>query len=194
MLFLSFGLFLGISLSFIETNHDRRPGIEWLGNPRSITHFQLESEGGTFDKQSLKGQWTIALFGFLHCPDVCPTSLSELARVSERLREMPTKDPVAFVFVSVDPERDSYSEVAQYARFFDANILGVTGSARNLKSFANDLGVQFKVNPGEKNYTVAHSVTFSIVDPNGALSGRFRPGFDLDTLVKDFTNRQADFL
>ena len=79
------------------------------------------------------------------------------------------------------------AEVGQYARLFDDSIRGVTGSVDELLRFAGDLGVQFKVSGQGDDYTVAHSVTYSIIDPNGKLLGRFRPDFDQTNLVQNFT-------
>lgn len=184
---------MGITLALITPEHLKQKtieqqAIEWLDNPRSLANFSLESEVGEFNKQSLMGHWTIVLFGFLHCPDICPTSLSQLATLAARLAEKPIGSNIAFVFVSVDPKRDSIVEIGRYVRYFNSSILGVTGREEQLTQFARGLGIQFKVSPDDEDYTVAHSITFSIIDPKGAFRGRFSPGFDVSSLVKNFTS------
>lgn len=190
-LLLNLGVALGITLAFVTPEPHEQQTIEWLDNPRSLVSFSLESEAGEFNNRSLMGRWTIVLFGFLHCPDICPTSLSQLATLSAILAEKSIDKKVAFVFVSVDPGRDSLVEVGQYVRHFDSSILGVTGSEEQLSQFAKDLGIQFKVSPDDEDYTVAHSITFSIIDPEGVFRGRFRLGFDVSNLVKDFVSKIA---
>jgi protein SCO1/2 len=189
VLLLSLGATLGITLAFISPEPDERQTIEWLETPRSVGSFSLETEPGEFDNQSLVGHWTIVLFGFLHCPDVCPTSLSQLATLARSLDGKSLGQDVVFVFVSVDPGRDSVAEVSQYARYFDSSIRGVTGSAEQLAQFAGDLGIQFEVSADNHDYTVAHSITFSIIDPEGVFRGRFRPGFDASDLVRSLTSK-----
>ncbi|MBL4826153.1 MAG: SCO family protein [Spongiibacteraceae bacterium] len=193
-LLLSLGLALGMTLAFVTPEHleqktIEQQTIEWLDKPRRLVNFSLESEAGAFDKQSLMGHWTIVFFGFLHCPDICPTSLSQLATLAASLAEKPIDKKVAFVFVSVDPERDSLVEISQYVRHFHSSILAVTGSEEQLTQFAKRLGIQFKVSSDNEDYTVAHSITFSIIDPEGVFRGRFSPGFDVSSLVRNFTSK-----
>ena len=86
-LLLAVGVTLGIGLALTAPEPEATQEIEWLDNPRSIGSFQLETDSGGFDRQSLAGRWTIVLFGFLQCPDICPTSMSELAGLTRELRE-----------------------------------------------------------------------------------------------------------
>jgi len=188
-LLLSLGGALGLTLAFIKYKPHEQQTIEWLDNPRSLMDFSLESETGGFNKQSLMGHWTIVLFGFLHCPDICPTSLSQLAAIADSLAEKSIDQKVAFVFVSVDPRRDRIVEVSQYARYFSSSIRGVTGTEKQLAQFANRLGIQFKVSSVNEDYQVAHSTTFSIIGPDGVFRGRFNPEFDVSNLVRNLSSK-----
>ncbi|NAW65564.1 SCO family protein [Photobacterium halotolerans] len=189
-LLLSLSIALGATLAIValELNAQQaktQQAIEWLDNPRSLASFSLESAAGEFTNQSLMGHWTIVLFGFLHCPDICPTSLAQLSRLSAALTENSGKHDVTFVFVSVDPGRDSVAELSQYLQYFDTSILGVTGNEVQLKRFANSLGVRFEVSANKEDYSVAHSIKFSIIDPAGLFRGRFSPEFDTSGLARD---------
>ncbi|NAX45393.1 hypothetical protein CAG70_00010 [Photobacterium halotolerans] len=189
-LLLSLSIALGATLAIVALKlNAQQPktqqAIEWLDNPRSLASFSLESEAGEFTNQSLMGHWTIVLFGFLHCPDICPTSLAQLSRLSAALTENSGKHDVTFVFVSVDPGRDSVAELSQYLQYFDTSILGVTGNEVQLKRFANSLGVRFEVSANKEDYSVAHSIKFSIIDPAGLFRGRFSPEFDTSGLARD---------
>lgn len=185
-LLLSLSIALGATLAIIAPEPRTQQAIEWLDNPRSLASFSLESEAGEFNNQSLMGHWSIVLFGFLHCPDICPTSLAQLSRLSAVLTENPGKHNVAFVFVSVDPTRDSVAELSQYLQYFDASIQGVTGSEAQLTRLANSLGIRFEVSANKEDYSVAHSIKFSIIDPEGVFRGRFSPDFDMPSLIQDF--------
>lgn len=183
---LSLGVGLGVVLAFNAPVPHERPAIEWLESPRLLSDFELQTDGGEFTNRSLEGRWTVVLFGFLHCPDVCPISLSQLAELARNLRASPGSQDVAYIFVSVDPGRDSIAEVSEYARYFDPSIRGVVGSEAQLKTFARDLGIQFKVSADDDDYDVAHSITFSIIDPTGQMLGRFRPGCAMPDLMREF--------
>jgi protein SCO1 len=189
VLLLSLGGALGFALPLIAPDVGVQQSIEWLGNPRPIERFHLEGTAGAFDNDSLEGRWTFVVFGFLRCPDICPTSLLQMAALADSLSEQSLDEQMGFVFVSVDPGRDSVSDLEQYVPHFHSSILGVTGQEEQLAQFAGDLGIQFEVSPGEEMYSVAHSVTFSIVDPEGVFRGRFRPGFDLSHLVENFLSK-----
>ncbi|NJN51101.1 MAG: SCO family protein [Gammaproteobacteria bacterium] len=93
-----------------------------------------------------------------------------------------------FCFCVRRSARDSLAEIGSYARNFDPSIRGVTGSEEQLSKLASSLGIRFEVSPSD-NYTVAHSIAFSIIDPQGAFRGRFRPGFDAPALVRDLASR-----
>jgi len=195
-LLLSFGVLIGGVWAFITPKPNEPQTIEWLQTPRSLANFSLESESGEFNKQSLLGRWTIISFGFLTCPDVCPTSLLELSILADSLGGEPIKNDIAFIFVSVDPSRDSIDSISQFVKYFDPTFIGITGEKEALIQLAGGLSIQFKVSPNEHKYTVSHSTTFSIIDPKGNFRGRFRPGFDVDSLAinfKKFIIQTSDF-
>ncbi|WNF47061.1 SCO family protein [Pseudomonas sp. SG20056] len=189
LLLLGLGLLLGAVAAFVVPRPAAPQAIEWLSAPRSLASFRLESDRGAFTHQSLRGRWSIVLFGFMHCPDICPTGLTQMAGLAARLVELGDGAEIAFVFVSVDPQRDSVAEVGQFVRHFDASFRGVTGSEEQLLRLASRLGIQFAVSPEPDGYTVAHSLTFSIIDPQGRFVGRFRPGFAADHLARELSLR-----
>ncbi len=190
--FLSLGIALGVVLALNAPTPPKQPAIEWLDTPRSLRSFSLESTTGAFDNQALTRRWTIVQFGFLNCPDLCPTGLAQLATLAKRAAAKPLAQEVAYVFVSVDPARDSLEDVNRYAGHFDPAIRGVTGSEAALMHFAEDLGVRVEVSNRGGDYVVAHSVTFAIIDSQGAFRGRFHPGFDVASLLSSLERRLAD--
>ncbi|MEM9621659.1 MAG: SCO family protein [Pseudomonadota bacterium] len=177
------GILLGVGLS-TAVGFKARPtqSLEWLDNPRPGQAFSLTTVDGRFDNQALLGQWTVVVFGFLQCPDICPTNLAQLAALEAQMAAEAPSAKLNYVFVSVDPGRDRVTDVHRYAQHFSPAIRGVTGSPTQLTRLARNLGVRYEAVEGER-YTVAHSVTFSIIGPAGALRGRFRPGFDVADLA-----------
>lgn len=185
------GVLLGISMVALSPEPAGARPIEWLDTPRSLESFSLSSVHGQFDQQSLADRWTVVLIGFLHCPDICPTSMSQLATLVDALDAEPIGQQVQYLFVSVDPGRDSVLQLDQYTRAFRPEILGVTGTEEQLVRFTRGLGVRAEVAADAQDYEVSHSIMFSIIDANGRLSGRFGPGFDAVDLVSSFEARIA---
>lgn len=179
------GVILGLTLALTAPEPDERQSIEWLENPRSLPTFSLHLAGQDFDNAALSGRWTIVSFGFLQCADICPTNLSQLAALEDGLKKQSIDHKVDFVFVSVDPRRDSVAAVGEYARYFSPSFQGVTGTDAQLLRFSDALGIQYNVSVDRDNYSVAHSTTFSVIDADGLLRGRFRPGFDVTDAVKN---------
>lgn len=191
-LILCIGIGLGLLLATVYPNPERYEFIEWLDKPRAIRTFSLDAKTAEFNNGSLNGHWTIVLFGFLSCPDVCPTSLSQLAEISRILANKKLNMNVNFVFLSVDPARDSVAALSKYVGYFDSDILGVTGSTKQLASFAADLGIQFRIKQNNDDYSVSHSTTFSIIDPRGLFCGRFRHDFITSELTDNLYSKLSE--
>ena len=181
------GTMIGTGIASFAPKPKEHNAIEWLDGPRVVRNFDFVSDTGDFTRQSLMGRWTIVALGFVHCPEICPINLSELAKLASHLSAQVIDPPVSFVFVSVDPGRDSPIRIGQYARSFHSSILGVTGTAAQLNQFADDLGLRFARSSGFDDDSASHSVTFSIIGPDGTLRGRFDPGFLVSNLIEELT-------
>lgn len=161
--------------------------------PRAVVPFRLlRGGGGAFTDADLKGRWSLLFFGFTHCPDVCPTTLGVFAQVHRKLAATrPTAD-VQMVFVSVDPERDTPDKVAEYAKYFDPDIVGVTGDADTLLALTPGLGVVYMKSPlPNGDYTVDHSANAVLIDPEGRMAGLFRPPLDAGKIADDLVKIAA---
>jgi protein SCO1/2 len=154
-----------------------------LPEPRKIEPFALtDQQGHILDAAALRGRWTLLFTGFTHCPDICPTTLATLAELDERLGPAAPR----FLFVSVDPERDTPERIAAYLRHFDPDLLGATGSREAIESFTRGLGLAQVRNPGVGDeYTVDHSAALVLIDPRARLAGYFQPPYDVDALEAD---------
>ncbi|MGQ9369257.1 SCO family protein [Azospirillum sp. ST 5-10] len=109
---------------------------------------------------------TLLVFGFTHCPDVCPTSLSYVANVLEAIG--PAADSLRPLFMTVDPERDTVPVMADYVALFDRRIVGLTGTPDETAKAARDLGVYVRKVPQEGGgYGVDHTATMLLLDRDG---------------------------
>lgn len=148
--------------------------------PREVADFRLDgSDGKSLTRESLAGHWTLVFLGFTHCPDVCPTTLAELSKAQKLWRQMPQAMRPRLLFVSVDPERDTPKLVGDYARYFDPDTLAATAAAQPLADFASTMGlVYMKVPLPNGDYSMDHSATLVLLDPQGRQAGLVRPPLD----------------
>jgi protein SCO1/2 len=177
---LMLGLFLNNMLRDAELSNEQlmEQGIVVLPQPREVAPFELVDETGEpFRREDLVGHWTFAYFGFTHCPDICPVTLSVLGRVHGALEEAGTEDPFEGLLVSVDPERDTPEVLDEYVSFFDPDFGGVTGSKDEIARLAAQVSVAFAAVPrpdAEDGYTVDHSGNVVIFNPRGHYHGFIR--------------------
>jgi protein SCO1/2 len=161
-----------------------------LAAPETIVPFKLVThDGKPFDNAALKGRWSFLFFGFTHCPDVCPTTLAIFNEVSRALREKPGgAADVRFVMVSVDPERDTPQALAKYVAAFNAEFVGVTGEANEIRQLSDSLGVKYAKVPGATpaSYHMDHSSSVLLADPQGRFRGVFAPPLDAKNMTQGF--------
>lgn len=144
---------------------------------REVPAFSLDGPNGErIGPDRLAGRWNLVFVGFTHCPDICPTTLSLLA---EALGEFPDDTPAQrpqVLFVSVDPDRDSPEKAAEYAHFFSPEILAGTAEHARLEPFTRSLGMVYMKAPVEGgDYTVDHSSSLAVINPEGRLVAVMRP-------------------
>ncbi len=161
---------------------------QWLARGPSLPPFSLPSTQGTLTRESLSGHWTFLLFGYTHCPDVCPTDLALLASVSRSFKRGGHPAPQV-IFVSVDPGRDSLPVLGRYLPAFDPSFLGAQATTTQLTPFTQSLGVYAVLHDNEKdgrgNYPVDHSSTIFLFNPSGRLQASFQMPQVPDQLFHD---------
>lgn len=159
-----------------------------LTQPRAIAPFTLtDQDGQAFSGPQLQGHWTLLFAGFTHCPDVCPTTLALMAQLRRQLAAGPER--LELLFLSVDPERDTPARLKAYVDHFGAGIRGVTGATAALDAFCASLGLAYVKVPGAGagDYTVDHSASLVLLDPQGRVAAYFQPPHRLDTLAADLS-------
>ena len=132
-----------------------------------------------------RGKAVLMFFGYTQCPDVCPTTLSDLAAVKQKLGAK--GDKLQVVFVSVDPARDTPEMLKSYIANFDPSFLALRGSDEELAKMAKDFKIYYKKVDGQTpaSYTMDHTAGDYIFDPQGRLRLYSRYGTPVDTLAKD---------
>jgi protein SCO1/2 len=162
-----------------------------LPEPRPIADFDLiDQHGRALTREVFAGRWSIVFAGFTNCPDVCPTTLALLTALSSRVRAR--GDDLQIVFLSVDPDRDTSSLLAQYVGHFDPGMIGATGAKAQIDRLCAELGLAYVLNPGAAGeYTVDHSAALVLVDPKARIAAYFQPPFDPDQLATDLATLAA---
>lgn len=121
------------------------------GRPRTLRDF--------------RGKAVVLFFGYMHCPDVCPTTMADLTQVMGRLG--PDADSVQVLFVTVDPERDTPELLAQYVPAFHPSFMGLYGDAQSTAEVARAFNVMYQKQPTAAGYNVDHSAGTFLIDPAG---------------------------
>jgi protein SCO1/2 len=134
-----------------------------------VGDFQLMGSAGSPVRLSdFRGKWTALYFGYTFCPDVCPTTLSDLTVMLHELGNQ--RDDVQVLMVTVDPERDTPERLAAYLRFFDPSFIGLSGSPDEIDATATKFGVFYERQPGRgEDYLVNHTSTVILMDPQGRM-------------------------
>jgi protein SCO1 len=132
--------------------------------------FELVShEGKPFTSAQLKGKPFTIFFGFTYCPEACPTTLLELSNLIKDLG--PDADRLNYLFVSVDPERDTPEQLKLYLSAFDQRIIGLTGTLDQIADIAKKYRVYYKKVSTKEGYTMDHTASVYLMDREGQFSG-----------------------
>ena len=168
------------------------PGLLWPG-PKTLGAFSvIDHDNNPFTLADLRGKWSLLFFGFTHCPDICPVTLAVMDKTHSRLAQ--ARD-VQFVFVTVDPERDTSERMEQYLTSFNPEFVGLGGSAEQIAGLTGQVGLPYfrDKTQDEENYLVDHGASLFMIDPLGRLVGIFSAPHDaLD--VTDRFNRIREFI
>jgi protein SCO1 len=149
--------------------------------------FSLPDGRGTeFHLAEQRGKVVLIFFGFTNCPDICPTTLADFKQVYQRLGK--DADKVDFVYITVDPDRDTPQEIADYAARFEPSFYGLSGTEQQLKPVWKSYGVYRKLDkqsPTDTSYEVEHSTQVYAIDPSGNLRLTFAYGTPVDDILQD---------
>ncbi|PKF61460.1 SCO family protein [Psychromonas sp. psych-6C06] len=188
---------LGFILFNSVKNISDNPSLVLQKEGKRLPDFKFEmANKQTFTNQNLQEHWTLFFIGYTFCPDICPTTLSDLDRVYPELSKPPYEN-VQIVFVSVDPNRDKANNLAEYVNYFNPAFIGTTSTHEKLFPFSQDLGLIYSiVEEGDNKddyYLVDHSASLVLVNPQGEHQATFKavlnedgiPHVDMDLMVED---------
>ena len=146
----------------------------------------LDPDGNTRTLSDFKGKVVVMFFGYTQCPDICPTTLTEMQQVMTLLG--PQSDKVQVLFVTVDPERDTAAILKQYVPSFDPRFLGLRpADEAALEKVAKDFKIYYKKVPGKTpgTYTMDHTAGSYAFDPQGRLRLYIKHAQGPETLAHD---------
>jgi protein SCO1/2 len=144
---------------------------DFNGKPRALADF--------------RGKVVVVFFGYTQCPDVCPTTLSDMAEVKKRLG--PDGDKLQVIFVTLDPDRDTPQVLSQYVPAFDPSFLGLFGTRDETAAVAKEFKVFYQKVPGktETSYTLDHTAGSYVFDREGRLRLFLRHAGAVEPIVED---------
>ncbi len=148
--------------------------------------FMLTDQlGQLVTEQDFVGKWSLVYFGYTHCPDVCPTSLTTLTQALQLLGDKAAD--IQPYFITVDPARDKAPVIRDYVKYFDPRLKGLTGTTAMIQRLADQFGVRFEkgeVDPDDPNlYAMDHSASLFLMAPDGRFATKFAYGISAETLA-----------
>jgi len=172
------------------------PALTPFSERRPLAEFILvDDDKGVFDLGFLEARWSFVFFGFMYCPDICPTTLYDLSLVKQEMVRLGISEQhIQFVFISVDPARDKAAQIQRYVKYFDPSFVGATGSIGQLTNLTRQLGAPFRAEPetAENVYEVTHSSAIYLIDPLAQYAGVITPPFVASDLAQEFMTLYRD--
>jgi protein SCO1 len=156
--------------------------------PKKITDIinslnLIDHNGGPVTSQSFKNQPSLIFFGFTHCPEVCPTTITTLDKILQDLKNKIIQTNI--VFITLDPERDTQNHLKEYINYFSKNIIAITGSIKDIKKLSKNWGVFYeKISTDKDEYTLNHTATVFMVDKNGNYRGTIAWGENEQSIIQ----------
>ena len=184
------GLFVYDTVTEKELTADQYKLLKFykLNTERQLSNFELASGPNQFTNKNLEGKWSLIFMGFASCPDMCPMTMSQMAKTSEFLElEMPdVKEKISFTIVSVDPDRDTPEAILKYAQAFNPNFVGVSGAIDQIYTLATNLTLPFVpvLNSESTDYDMDHSMNLALISPEGKYFGFFKSPHNPENVAK----------
>ena len=156
-------------------------GIQGYGDDFRLT----DHNGRQRTMADFRGKVVVIFFGYTQCPDVCPTTLSELRQVMQLLGK--DADRLQVLFVTVDPARDTQQLLSRYVPSFNPTFLGLYGDSAATEKVAKDFKIIYRQSPGKtvESYTVDHTAASLVFDPQGQLRLFINYGLGADKITPD---------
>jgi protein SCO1 len=160
-------------------NPQHTSGTATVGGPFALTNH----DGKRVTEQDFRGKYMLVAFGYTYCPDICP---SELQTITLALDALGAKaDAIVPVFISVDPERDTVPQLANFVRNFSPRIVGLTGTPEEVKAAATAYRAGYKKEPSANggDYAVSHTTFMYVMSPSGTYVTHFNYGVSAEDMT-----------
>jgi protein SCO1/2 len=157
-----------------------------IGGPFALT----DGNGKPVTDRDYRGKFMLVYFGYTFCPDVCPTTLNDVALALDKLG--PRAAELQPLFITVDPKRDTPAVVKQYAAAFSPRLIGLTGDDAQIKTVAREYRVYYaehRTGPGPGDYSMDHSSLLYLMGPDGAFVAPIRADAGADAIAADLARR-----
>jgi protein SCO1/2 len=188
ILLFSFAILLGLAAVFatqvLGQSYTYKGSL--IEPPIPAEDFALtDQHGKTFRLSDHRGEVKLIFFGYTNCPDVCPVTLANFRQIKEQLGDKAGK--VNFVFITVDPQRDTAERIGEHLANFDPSFIGLTGDQQDLKRIWDAFGVFVeKVDNGSAaGYEMNHTARVYVVDPSGNLLLTYAFGTESQAMAED---------
>jgi protein SCO1/2 len=159
-----------------------------IGGPFTLR----DSSGRTINDRDLRGHYVLLYFGYTYCPDVCPTTLTEVTNAMAKLG--PKADRVQPVFITVDPERDTPQVMGDYTALFTPRLLGLTGTPEQIRTVAREYRVYYqkhRTGDGPGDYSMDHSSLLYLLGPDGRFITLIRADEPGDAIATDIAKNMS---
>jgi len=157
--------------------------LMWNRGPIGGPFALVDHTGKARTDEDFRGKLLLIYFGYSYCPDVCPTDLQQIGLAVGRLGI--AGEAVQPLFITLDPERDTATHLADYVTLFHPRLIGLTGSAEQIRRVALAYKVYYaKYPPGSADYVVDHTSFIYLLDENGKYIGFFPPGTTADRMIE----------
>ena len=185
------GFVAGGLLLTASANQESKSSSEKRVSKNNVSDFMLTSHmGSRVSLSDYKGKLVIVLFGYTHCPDVCPTQLSDMQKLLEKLGDKAKQ--VQVLFITFDPERDTPKVLKEFLTFFHPTFVGLTGTKKEIAAVARQYKAQYikRKSLSRPGYFFGHSSVVYLIDKGGQLSSVYLelmedPKFTLDKMADD---------
>lgn len=162
--------------------------------PVQRRYMMEDTYGNVVTNEDVQGRFVLVYFGYMSCPDVCPTAMSTVADTLEQLGEDAEK--LAVLFVTVDPKRDTAKDLRDYIHFFDKRIIGLRGPKAYTDHMVKVFNARYEFHVPDPDrpdeYAVDHTASIAFLDPAGYLIRRFPHGTSADQIAEDIRTTMAE--
>lgn len=173
----------------VTQEDDNLDGIREFDPPQALQDFTFTStEGEPVSLSDFAGRYVLLYFGYLNCPDFCPTTMLEYEEINTRLGD--NADEVVLLFIGIDEARDTPEALANYVSRYDADIIALSANAEELERIGEDYELNYLIQPetAPNVYNVDHTVSKFLINPDGELIRIFSWGLSEITITRELEN------